>query len=148
MNNKLHLEIEIKSKDLPNLRKFLNEVEGFEKFYPLDKSTGPESLIGADLWFKSIGGKRKKKLRKSIEAKHATITVEYSEDADRFSKQTQKSIRNSLIYFCITYFASISGISLIAPGVGVPLETLDTFFMGIPAGLGAFFSRLAIEFRI
>lgn len=145
----LQLTVKINFIDLPALRRFLGNVEGYDNFY-ITKKEGkkPDVIITGDVWFNNMKKGREKKIRNSIKDKCGEITSKFSEDSERFSIKTKKSIRNSFIYFGITYFTSISGIAIIGSGTTLPIESVNMFIMALAPSGGAFLTRLALELKL
>lgn len=140
--------IEIKAKFLPDLRKFVKEVDRYEKSYLLNKTTTSNDLVRMDMWFTHVGSRRKKSLCRTLESKHAKIIATYSEDSDRLTLKTKKSLRNSAIYFAIAYFTSLAGTSLVSSSTEISLEKIHMLFIALFPGFGSFFTRLALELKI
>lgn len=146
---KLQLTVKINLTDLPALRRFLGNVEGYDNFYVIKKEGNkPDVVVRGDVWFKDMKKGREKKVRNSIEDKGGEIISNFSEDSERFSIKTKKSIRNSFIYFGITYFSSISGIALVGTSMTIPIESVNILVMGLVPGGGAFLTRLALELKL
>ena len=148
MDKKHLFEIEIQKNKIGSLRKTLRSVPGFKQIYAVTKSSDPEGLVTAEIQFNSISKDSKKYLENMIKRRGGKVVDSLAERKPRINAENRRLLRNSLIYFVLTFVPGFSGIAMISPSLGISLEFTNAVLLAIPPAVTAFFTRLAIELKI
>lgn len=90
----------------------------------------------------------KKYLINAINRRNWKVVDTLIEKQNKINPHTKKILRNSAIYFGITYLSSLGGIQFFSPQLGVTIEAIQTLILSLIPAASAFLTRLAVELRI
>ena len=130
------------------LRNTMREVAGFKKLYQITSSPSPDAVVGVEIIFSNLASESKKYLYNMIKRRGGQVVGELAENQPLINAESKRVLRNSAIYFGLTYLPSIAGISIISPQFGITIEFFQVLILGLPPAASAFLTRLALELRI
>lgn len=130
------------------LKKTLKEVSSYKTSYIVTPSTNPEGIVEVEAIFSDLDDRQKKYLINAINRRNWKVVDTLIEKQNKINPHTKKILRNSAIYFGITYLSSLGGIQFFSPQLGVTIEAIQTLILSLIPAASAFLTRLAVELKI
>ncbi len=144
-STKTLIVVRVNTEKSEELQIFFRNINGFSKCYCTSRGNPHEIL---EVYFnRKLRQPEDILLRRGISRRNAKIVDDFPEKELR-KHENKIKLRNSFIYFCVTYFSSLTGMITVSPTIGADVDVIQSVLLSLIPAVASFFTRLKLELKI